>query len=287
MNDIVRSTLQLQNVFDGIPDPIFVKDRQHRWVAFNDAFCKLLGRTRDELFGRSDPDFFPPEQVEVFWRMDDELFQSGRPNDNEEFIIDAAGKPHLIWTRKFPMRNESGELFALCGIISDLADTVIQDRLDRAERAIREHHDQSLLIEAQDAMLDALAMPIVAVWDGILLVPLVGKISERRAARALQLLLEEILRTQADLVIIDVTGVPFIDERTADHLLKAITAAELLGARCELCGIVPHVAQALVNLNVDLKQLVTHARLQDALRTELQQRSRRTSRSAKYARVSR
>src|SRR4051812_15274033 len=81
----------LQLVIDTIPDPVFVKDLEHRWIACNDGFGGLVGRTRVELIGKSDPDFFPPEQVKVFWQYDDELFRSGKPNDNEENITDVAG----------------------------------------------------------------------------------------------------------------------------------------------------------------------------------------------------
>jgi len=265
----------LQGVLDSIPDPIFVKDRRHRWIAFNDAFCDFLGYGRDDLLGRSDPDLFPEDQVEVFWRMDDELFTSGQPNDSEEFIVDASGATCLIWTRKFPMRDASGEVVGLCGIISDLSKSVLKERLDRAERAVREREEQARLIEAQNALLDALALPIVTVWDHVLLVPFVGEISELRATRALQALLEEILRAQAELVILDITGVLVIDERTADHLLRTVRAAELLGARCALCGMAPHVARTLVSANMDLGGILTYGRLQDALRQEVMRREPR------------
>lgn len=87
------SSALLQLLLDSMSDPVFVKDRQHRWVAFNAAFCRLLGRSREELLGKSDPEIFPPDQVEVFWRLDDEIFASGEPNDNRSSASSASGGP--------------------------------------------------------------------------------------------------------------------------------------------------------------------------------------------------
>ena len=71
-------------VIDTIPDPIFVKDRQHRWIACNPGFCGLIGRRHEELIGRSDPDYWPKHQADLFWSYDDSVFDSGEPNENEE-----------------------------------------------------------------------------------------------------------------------------------------------------------------------------------------------------------
>src|SRR5687768_126255 len=111
---------------DSLDDPIFVKDRQHRWVLFNAQFCKLIGRSREELLNKSDPDFFPPEQVEVFWNLDNQLFDSGESNENEEFLTDEKGLVHTIWTRKYPIFDD-GEVVGLIGIISDI--TSLRGRL--------------------------------------------------------------------------------------------------------------------------------------------------------------
>jgi rsbT co-antagonist protein RsbR len=265
----------LQLVLDSLSDPIFVKDRQHRWIAFNESFCRLLGRLAAEILGRSDPDFFPPEQVEVFWTMDDALFQSGEPNDNEELVTRADGAVHTIWTRKFPLKDGAGEVIGLCGIISDLTHTAIQTRIERAERAAREYEEQRRVLEAQNALIDALAVPMVEVWSGILLVPLVGEISARRAGRVLERLLEAIVRTGAETVIVDVTGVPVVDAQVAGHLVRTVQAAALLGATSVLCGIGPDVARTLVALEVDLGRVITRGSLKDALEQAIARRAAR------------
>lgn len=92
----------LQAILNAVPTPMFVKDRRHRLILVNDALCEMLGRTRDELIDGSD-EFLPPEQREVFWRVDDEVFATGRPVENEEVLTDGAGSLRVIVTRKRPI----------------------------------------------------------------------------------------------------------------------------------------------------------------------------------------
>src|SRR5262245_6782503 len=122
----------LQWVFDALEDPVFVKDRQHRWIACNQAACELLGKPRDEIIGHSDPDYFPPEEVEVFWRVDDEVFETGNRIDNEEFFTTTGGDLHTIWTRKFPLRDERGDIAGVAAFITDF--TTIKQRQTQIER---------------------------------------------------------------------------------------------------------------------------------------------------------
>jgi rsbT co-antagonist protein RsbR len=126
----------LQSAIDALPDPLFVKDREHRWIAVNDAFCRLIQRTRAELLGHSDPDFFPPEQVAVFWRLDDAILAGEPPNDNEEQIavrlatltLDLHRIVALTLVRTLPVSAASG-LVRVGGVTHVIAD----DELHLAE----------------------------------------------------------------------------------------------------------------------------------------------------------
>ncbi len=97
-----RSFELLQAVIDIFPDPIFAKDLQHRWIACNQAFCTLIGQSHAALIGRSDPDFWPPDQAKLFWQLDDEVFRSGQFLGSEEPLTAADGSMRTIWTRKSP-----------------------------------------------------------------------------------------------------------------------------------------------------------------------------------------
>jgi PAS domain S-box-containing protein len=98
---------------------VFVKDEQHRWVLLNVAMCAFMGRGRAELLGKSDFDFFPPDEARVFWEKDDVVFARGGVNENEERFTDAAGRTHVIVTRKTLHLDSQGRRFLL-GVITDI-----------------------------------------------------------------------------------------------------------------------------------------------------------------------
>lgn len=257
----------VQRVLDSLDDPIFVKDRQHRFIVFNTALCNLLGRPREQLLGKSDPDFFPPEQVEEFWRLDDELFESGEPNENEEQLTTETGEVRTIWTRKYPVRDAAGEVVALVGIISDI--TALRQRMEEVDTLERETAEQHARLSAQLEVIDAMEAPVISLWAGILLVPLVGVVSEGRAERVLAKLLAAISTQGAKIVFLDISGVPTLSERSAAKLVETVSAARLLGAEAEIVGVSPAIARLLVESGVDLGSVQTHGSLQSALRQAL------------------
>src|SRR3954447_19088175 len=132
----IHSRELLQQIVDVIPSPVFVKDREHRWVIVNKAFCDLMGRSAEELHGRSDDDFFPREQVRVFWDVDDRVFASGEPIENEELHTDAHGTTRTIITCKRLVGLADGTRLVV-GVITDVT------RYREAEAHIRHmaHHD--------------------------------------------------------------------------------------------------------------------------------------------------
>ena len=253
----------LQQVIDSLEDPLFVKDIQHRWIVCNQAFCAFLGKSYAEIIGHSDPEYFPREQVEVFWRVDDEVTSSGEPRFNEELVTAANDVVRTIWTRKFPVRNEQDEVIGLCGIITDI--TAIKQRQAEIERLASDLADQRAVIESQTALLDQLAVPVIQVWERILLLPLIGFIDSHRAAQVLTSLLDSITRFSAQVVILDLTGVPIVDTTVASYLMRAVQATELLGCQSILVAISPEIAQTLVGLGIDFSHITTRATLQTGL----------------------
>lgn len=115
------------NILDAIADPVFVKDEAHRWVTLNGAFCAMMGHPREALIGKSDPDFFPPAEVEVFWSVDDQVMATGEPNVNEEFLTDAHGRRLVIVTKKSLYVAEDGRKF-IVGVIRDVTEQRRQER---------------------------------------------------------------------------------------------------------------------------------------------------------------
>jgi PAS domain S-box-containing protein len=131
----------LSQIINSAPDPIFIKDRQHRWLILNDALCQLMGVERERLIGKSDYDFFPKHEADIFWEKDELVFQSAQENINEESFTDANGKVFTISTKKTLISNNQGEQF-LVGIIRDIterkqAEVELQRAKEVAEAANR------------------------------------------------------------------------------------------------------------------------------------------------------
>ncbi|WP_030419235.1 STAS domain-containing protein [Streptomyces sp. SCSIO 75703] len=121
------------------------------------------------------------------------------------------------------------------------------------------------LIDRQRLQLLEVATPVIRLWDGIVAVPLIGTLDSARSQVVMETLLESIVEQQARYAILDITGVPTVDSLVAQHLMKTVAAARLMGAECIVSGIRPAIAQTMVHLGLDLGNVVTRASLADAL----------------------
>jgi rsbT co-antagonist protein RsbR len=126
------------------------------------------------------------------------------------------------------------------------------------------------LIQRQQQALLEISTPVVRLWDGILALPLIGTLDSARTQIVMQNLLEAIVAHSAAVAIIDITGVPTVDTLVAQHLLKTVAAARLMGADCIISGIRPQIAQTIIHLGVDLTDVITKATLADAFKVALQ-----------------
>ncbi|MFB7741861.1 STAS domain-containing protein [Streptomyces sp. NPDC056132] len=125
------------------------------------------------------------------------------------------------------------------------------------------------LISAQAEQLLELSTPVVRLWDGVIAVPLVGTLDSARTQVVMEKLLQALVDTGSEQAIIDITGVPAVDTQVAQHLLKTIVAARLMGAECTVSGISPQIAQTIVALGIEFDGIVTKASLADALKLAL------------------
>jgi rsbT co-antagonist protein RsbR len=125
------------------------------------------------------------------------------------------------------------------------------------------------LISAQAEQLMELSTPVVKLWDGVIAVPLVGTLDSARTLVVMEKMLQALIDTGSEQAIIDITGVAAVDTQVAQHLLKTVVAARLMGAECTISGIRPQIAQTIVALGIDFGDIVTKATLADALRHAL------------------
>jgi rsbT co-antagonist protein RsbR len=153
-----------------------------------------------------------------------------------------------------------------------VAATDLLDRLGLFTTAVHQKTREAVIMRQQQEMLE-LSTPVVELWTGILALPLIGTLDSARTQIVMQNLLEAVVAKGADLAIIDITGVPTVDTLVAQHLLKTVAAARLMGAECIISGIRPQIAQTIIHLGVDLGSVITKANLADAFRLALQKKN--------------
>jgi rsbT co-antagonist protein RsbR len=141
--------------------------------------------------------------------------------------------------------------------------TVVLDRLGLYTTEIYQKTREEIILRQQEEMLE-LSTPVVKLWDGVLALPLIGTLDSSRTQVVMEALLHKIVETNSETAIIDITGVPTVDTLVAQHLIKTVTAARLMGAECIISGIRPQIAATIVHLGVDLSGIATKSTLADA-----------------------
>jgi len=154
------------------------------------------------------------------------------------------------------------------------AATELLDKLGLYTTEIYQKSRDQVITRQQEELLE-LSTPVVKLWDGILALPMIGTLDSARTQVVMESLLQRIVETGAEIAIIDITGVPTVDTLTAQHLIKTVTAARLMGADCIISGIRPQIAQTIVHLGVDLASVTTKATLADAFRRALEMTGQR------------
>jgi rsbT co-antagonist protein RsbR len=136
------------------------------------------------------------------------------------------------------------------------------------------------IISRQQQELMELSTPVVQLWDNVVALPLIGTLDSERTQVVMENLLEKVVETGASIAIIDITGVPTVDTLVAQHLLKTVAAARLMGADCIISGIRPQIAQTIVHLGINLADIITKATLADAFAIALQRTGAKVTRLA-------
>ena len=178
----------------------------------------------------------------------------------------------FIFSLKQPLFTRLRERVSDAGALADETWTVTQ-LLDRMGLHVTEAYQKSRedVIARQQQELMELSTPVVKIWEGIVAVPLIGTLDSARTQVVMENLLERIVQTGASVAIIDITGVPTVDTLVAQHLIKTVAAARLMGAECIISGIRPQIAQTIVHLGVVLENVTTKASLSDAIALALKQ----------------
>jgi rsbT co-antagonist protein RsbR len=218
---------------------------QHAWQQSANVNSAEFAEVRDflgELSRSRARQGFSPAQVAGFVLS---LKKSIFAKLSQEYGTDAAGLQQATWT------------------ITEGLDTLA---LQTAE--VYQKGREEVIARQQQEMLE-LSTPVVKLWDGVLALPLIGTLDSARTQVVMESLLEKIVSTGSEIAIIDITGVPTVDTLVAQHLMKTVAAARLMGADCIISGIRPQIAQTIVHLGVELKEITTKATLASAFLTAL------------------
>lgn len=157
--------------------------------------------------------------------------------------------------------------------------TTLLDQLGLYTVEVFQKSRDQIIVRQQQELLE-LSTPVVKLWQDVLALPLIGTLDSARTQVVMESLLEKIVETGAAIAIIDITGVPTVDTLVAQHLLKTIAAARLMGADCIISGIRPQIAQTIVHLGVNLEDVMTKATLADAFEVALARVGARVTRIA-------
>ncbi|MBV9506438.1 MAG: STAS domain-containing protein [Acidobacteriia bacterium] len=187
--------------------------------------------------------------------------QGFTPSETAAFIFSL--KKPLFTRLREACGNDIESLAVEIWALTELVDTL---GLLTAEAHQRSRED---VIARQQQELMELSTPVVKLWDNILALPLIGTLDSERTQVVMENLLQQIVQTGAAIAIIDITGVPTVDTLVAQHLMKTVSAAGLMGADCIISGVRPQIAQTIVHLGVELGSVATKATLADAFRLAL------------------
>jgi len=246
----------LRAKIDAIVDYAVVKlDPEGRVTFWSSGAKTLKGYTAEEAIGQPVTLFYT-EEDRIAGLAEREMRaarESGRV-ELEGWRVTKDGRRFWASVTLAPIRDADGELTGYVKVSRDLT----------------ERREQELRLRRQRDEIMELSTPVIQVWEKVLVLPLIGTLDSSRAARLTEGLLERIASVQAEVVILDVSGVPTIDTQVAQHLLKTVQAAALMGAASILCGVRPETAQAMVHLGIDIGQLRSRNTLRDALPLAIQ-----------------
>lgn len=167
-----------------------------------------------------------------------------------------------------PPGDEADPLRALFEGINAMIGSLAHER-EQTVAYQRELEAKLATIEAQRLAIAELSTPVMEVWEGVLCLPVVGVMDTARSAEMTHTLLEAVASKKTRVCIIDITGIEVMDTGTADHFMRMARAVSLLGSRCMLTGVNPHIAQTIVQMGVDLRGIHTHRTLRDALQATI------------------
>ena len=267
MNDKDRYRSLVENTVDWF----WEVDAKGTYTYSSPRVKDLLGYEPEEIVGKTPFDLMPPEEAERVGvefaaivgeqRSFERLENANHHKDGHLVIMETSGMPFF---------DDQGNLAGYRGIDRDITERKREqwelaqhrERLEELvyERTAELQRSQDLATRQARDLLE-LSTPVMQVWQGMLVAPLIGALDSHRTQQFMERLLQAIVETRSEVALVDITGVPAIDTQTAQHLLETTAAVKLLGAQVVLTGVKAPIAQTLVHLAVDMSEIVTRSSL--------------------------
>ncbi len=223
-------------------------DRDVNIRFLNKAGANAVGTTPEEAIGKKCYEFFDTPECETENCCVKQVIAKGHAINGETHLHGV--KDMDIQFTCAPLRDNKGDIIGGLKYIADITDMkqVMKEREKLSDEIVR------------------LSIPIIEIWDKVLMLPLIGMIETARAEQAMERLLNAIVKYQAEVVILDLSGIPAIDADVAQHLIKTASAAKLLGSRVIFTGVRPDLTETIVSIGIDLTGIDTLRTLRDGLK---------------------
>ena len=237
-----------RQILEQIPTPILTIDKEYKITFLNKAGCDFLDREAKDVIGHSCHDVFKSKHC-----LSENCGMAKAINDGQSTIfqneVEVNGSAKFIECNTAPLLDDSGKIIGGLESILDVTQRVLDDKkLREQSKAIRE-----------------MSTPTIKLWDGILVLPVIGVIDSARAQYMMESILNKILDSSSKVIILDIHGVAAVDTAVANHLIKITKATKLMGCECLLSGISPAVAQTIIQLGINMTSIRTNSTLSDAL----------------------
>jgi PAS domain S-box-containing protein len=222
-------------------------------IDFNEQYAAIVGYTKEEVFQMGWKNLTPPEYKEFENEQVEELFKKGKNYYRKEYTHkDGHRVPIYLFNQA--ILKQDGTPDYIISYIQDITE------IKNAQAKLEE------LVEAQQRTIKELSTPVIPVWSRVIMAPLLGSFDSVRMHDLSERLLEEVAYKKPRAVLLDLSGLAFVDTQVVSEILRLVTSVRLLGARTILSGIGPTVAQSLVRLGANLDGIATYATLEQALR---------------------
>lgn len=234
-------------------DAIYGKTLEGVILSWNHGAERMYGYAAAEIVGRPVSILVPPSSTDEVPQILEKLKRGERVDHFETVRVKKNGESFDVSLTVSPIRDVSGRIVGASTVARDITE----------QKRLREE-----LTRRAKEILDV-STPVLQVWDGVVVAPFIGTLDTQRAQQFMECLLDRIVETNSSVALLDVTGVPAIDTRTAQHLIETITSVRLLGAQAVLTGVRPAIAQTLAHLGINLADVVTRSSLSAGLRVAL------------------